>query len=94
MSSSDQETIYSGTLQFNEQTHSCYILMNDGRTIPTSPLFDFFNSFISLETLIQRLPNHYTEEDVEYISDQIRDWSYNYLTNTELVNLLKEKYRF
>jgi hypothetical protein len=54
-----------GKIVFDEKERYCYILTLDGLKIPTTPMFDFFNGFISLKELIDKFDdNYYTRSQI------------------------------
>lgn len=83
-----------GTLQFNEKTRSCYILTEEGKEIPTTPMFDFFNGFISIHELIERADDYYAEEDMIWFAEKFNAHTLDKLSATDLYAAAKDKFGF
>jgi hypothetical protein len=85
---------FTGTLQFDEETKSCYILMENGAKHPTSPMFDFFNGYISFSDLEDRIADFYTEEQIEQFNELFSRHLSGDITADELYNTAREKFGF
>jgi len=83
-----------GTLQFDDEKKYCYILMDDGRQIPTTPMFDFFNGFISSDLLFERMPAYYTQLEIEWFMYQFGRFRESKLSAAELLLLCKRNFGF
>jgi len=83
-------TTYTGTLGFDEEKRRGYIEMDDGRRVPTTPLFEFFNGFISLYELVDRMPDNYTDDDIRWFHNQWNSYQSGELSSSELVQVCKE----
>ena len=83
-----------GTLQFDEEKRRCYIETNDGRRIPTTPMFSFFNGFISLHELCAVMSDYYSEEDIGWFAAQWNAFNDGDLSNKDLFDVCKERFQF
>lgn len=85
---------YKGILQFNEETKSCYILTEDGGKITTTPMFDFFNCFISLQELLDRSEGIYDEDEMKWFLDRWDAMTNGEITPQVLYTNCQEKFKF
>lgn len=85
---------HSGILKFNEEERYCYILMDDGKEIRTTPMFDFFNGFITIIELSKRADDHYSDEEIMWFAEKWDAHANGELSTKEFFDSAKEKFRF
>jgi hypothetical protein len=83
-----------GTLKFDEEKRCCYIRTEDGKDIPTTPMFSFFNGFISLDELISQVEDYYNEEEVKWFLESFNAYRSGGISATVFLTSAKEKFDF
>lgn len=81
-----------GTFHFDDANKQGYIL-SDGLQVFTTPMFDFFNGLISLNTLMNRLDLYYTHEQISWFNDKLIDWEEN-KDNADFYNKCRDFFNF
>lgn len=93
---SDDEQAYThtGVLQFNEEGQYCYIEMDDGTEVRTTPLFEFFNGFIDANTAITRMSDMYTQEDINCFTNLLDLYTRSMISPEEFYDVCKRRFSF
>ena len=80
-----------GILQFNSEMRYCYILMENGREILTTPLFDFFNGFISFNELVVRMQtDQYSKVKIDWIIGQFENFRSGRISSRDFYRMCDE----
>ena len=82
-----------GTLHFDDETKRCYVESDEGKYY-TTLMFDFFNGFISLNELMERIKDYYSDEDIEFFVSVWNRYSNNLCTNQEIFEICRSRFHF